>query len=189
MLQNCLVFRYLYFLLLVPAYIHFPPNQPYFLDITHRPHASSLYSYVMVVCLYLAVRAGAVWSLPALPAEFRWASHVERQSTCALEVDVHVSSITNVNSINVDSFLASMTDSFSREEKLVKSLAQIWDDERERRRDHGLPSQVHVWWLYMEACRPLCYVRLLYVCSQLHAGQLSPLGKLLYIRTSTFFYL
>ncbi|GAM22637.1 hypothetical protein SAMD00019534_058120 [Acytostelium subglobosum LB1] len=65
-----------------------------------------------------------------------WSPIQSRKTTCELEVDGDIFRTTNINYNN-----KSPTRTTEIEEKLVHSLRLIWDDELDRRREHGMTTQ------------------------------------------------
>ncbi|KAL8581748.1 hypothetical protein ACOMHN_043166 [Nucella lapillus] len=71
----------------------------------------------------------AHWDMEHIQSDLLLPDHVERQSTCELEVDVIAADILNRKEV---------TDNMGKN----PGLAAIWEDERQRRRDVGQPSQI-----------------------------------------------
>ena len=78
-----------------------------------------------------------MWSLESLPRDLRHETSVARESNCALEVDILACDILNVREVDRSIYEASMHETFKGDSRLVRSLAQIWDDAKARRRQAG----------------------------------------------------
>lgn len=86
-----------------------------------------------------------LWHEGTIKESMLLSSNIPRQSSCQLEVDAQIQDVLNVSVYALQqSSQASSTWSSNAshsDTKLVRSLAEIWQEEKHRRRIHGINSQ------------------------------------------------